>query len=168
MKAGEHPLSQAQAEEMFNFLLGSGSFENLFFGDDHIGQTGKWWWRSKCVRPLQKRFLELLKAEQELSEARLSIISADVAIDFVTKEREKERESFRIKISELEGTISIRNNEIMRINKLWDEDVVSLRASNTKLEAILKGLREADDALSFTNEHARAKQIIRDLLNEHK
>lgn len=52
------------------------------------------------------RVPELLKAEQELSDARLSVISADVAIEFITKEREKERELWKIKIQELEETLS--------------------------------------------------------------
>lgn len=93
-----------------------------------------------CFIEEPQQCAKLLEAEQELYELRGEFAHAISII--VGEDKEKDA-----KISELEETIS---------------------AKDAKLEAILKGLREADDALSFTNEHARAKQIIRDLLKEHK
>lgn len=77
----------------------------------------------------------------------------------LTKVRQLEDQ---VKYGFSEGTPQQHNKA--RIGEL--EETIS--AKDAKLEAILKGLREADDALSFANEHARAKQIIRDLLKEHK
>lgn len=163
MKAEEHPLSQKQAEEMFNFLLGSGSFEDLSFADDHIGQTGKWWWRSKCVRPLQKRFLELLKAEQELAEQK--VITNKTALAYADQ---------KVKIQELEETISAQFENVLSLSKTVTERDKVISAQKKQEEHLQQLLKSSEEAMTKSEadlriafeESIKTSQEVREKLDE--
>lgn len=89
-------------QEVVDFLCGKSSLENLFWGDDHIGQTGKYWWR-KHLRESSAALLrenEKLKASIRTME-RLRIEDAGSAISEANRLRE-EISQLKKRLAELE------------------------------------------------------------------